>query len=79
MSTFKNITEHRVDVAEPYNFRLAPGDTFEVPDDADGPFEVNPFFAKSKTTTPTVTVDAETVAAAATPVAPAAIDAAPSA
>lgn len=70
MSTFKNTTDHRVDVGEPFNLRLAPGDTFEVPDDADAPFAVNPFFTSSKTTSPTVTVDADTVAAAAAPAVP---------
>jgi len=59
MATYRNATEFHLDVPL-YDLHLAPGATFEVPDDVAASFDASPNFAKSRTSSPdaTVTVDA---------------------
>lgn len=56
MATFKNITDHQIDVPL-YDLHVAPGDTFEVPDEVAYSFDGNPDFATSKTKSPDTVVD----------------------
>ena len=56
MATFKNTTDHHIDVPL-YDLHLAPGDTFEVPDEVAASFESNPDFGASKTKSPDTVVD----------------------
>ena len=60
MATFKNTTDHHIDVPL-YDLHLAPGDTFEVPDEVAASFESNPDFGASKTKSPDTVVDASLV------------------
>ena len=63
MATFKNITDHQIDVPV-YDLRIPAGATFEVPDEVAYSFANNPDFGSSRTQNPDTVADPGLVEAA---------------
>lgn len=61
MATYKNATDHHIDIPL-LDLHLAPGDTFEVPDEAAYSFDNNPDLAPSRAKNPGTVIDADTAA-----------------
>lgn len=67
MSTFKNTSGFPIEIPL-LELRVDKGGTFEVPDEFDAQFEVNPGYTSSKAKNPDVTPDPNVVAAATGPI-----------
>jgi acetamidase/formamidase len=67
MSTFKNTSGNPVEIPL-LELRVPDGKTFEVPDEFDGQFEVNPSFTASTVKNPNVVPDPNVVAAVTGPI-----------